>query len=262
MKKYALLGEDIKYSFSHITHQEIAKLANIDLRYDIISVAPQAFTGAVNRLKQGYDGFNITKPYKLKILPYLSQNHSKTQAVNTVKVLDGELIGYNTDGIGFMRSLEFHNIIIDGDCLILGAGGAARTLAYELDKVCDVFIYNRTKQKALDIIEDLKLKNTRWADLASLKPKIIINCTTLGLNNEMSLPEEVNLQNVQVFYDTIYNPPLTPMLRLAQELGKTAVNGLAMLFFQALEAQKIWNNINLNNKQISEALKNICGKVK
>ncbi|HHW89709.1 MAG TPA: shikimate dehydrogenase [Clostridiales bacterium] len=262
MKKYALIGENITYSFSHIVHQEIARLADIKLRYDILSVAPKAFVGAVNRLKQGYDGFNITKPYKLDILPFLSQNHSKTQAVNTVKVLGGELIGYNTDGLGFMRSLEYNNIDIDGDCLILGAGGAARTLAYELDKVCNVFIYNRTKQKVFDIINDLKLKNTCWTDLKSLKPKVIINCTTLGLNDEMCLPDEANLQNTQVFYDTIYNPPLTPMLKLAQKLGKTAVNGMGMLFFQALEAQKIWNNINLNQEQISEALENICDKVK
>lgn len=262
MKRYALLGHNIQYSFSPIVHQEIAKLAKLDLEYEIISIEPLAFLSAVDRLKQGYDGFNITKPYKLEILPYLNQNLSQTQAVNTVKVLDHELIGYNTDGVGFLQSLDYHNIDIKGDCLILGAGGAARTLAFELDKICNVFIYNRTQQKVFDIINELNLKNTQWADLNQIKPTIIINCTTLGLNNEMCLPDGLDLQDVQVFYDTIYNPPLTPFLQLGQRLGKTIINGLSMLFFQALEAQKIWNNISLSQDQISEALANICKKTK
>jgi shikimate dehydrogenase len=262
MKRYALIGHNIQYSFSPVVHQEIARLAGIDLRYEIMSIEPQSLAGAVNRLKQSYDGFNITKPYKLEILPFLSLNRSKTQAVNTVKIIDNELIGYNTDGAGFLESLKYHNIEINGDCLILGAGGAARTLAYELDKICDAYIYNRTKQKALDIIKELNLKNTQWADLEKIKPAVIINCTVLGLNSEICLPEGVNLDCVQVFYDTIYNPPLTPFLKLGKSMGKRAINGLSMLFFQALEAQKIWNGVNLNQKQISEALENICAKVR
>ncbi|HEY8423809.1 MAG TPA: shikimate dehydrogenase [Clostridia bacterium] len=262
MKRYALLGHNIQYSYSPIVHQEIARAANIDLEYDILSVEPQAFLGAVERLRQGFDGFNITKPYKLEITPYLSENRSPTQAVNTVKVDDGQLIGFNTDGVGFLRSLEYHNIDIKGDCLILGAGGAARSIAFELDKICDVYVYNRTKQKALDIIRDLNLKNTHWADLSVLKPSVIINCTTLGLNNEMCLPEGVNLEKTQVFYDTIYNPPMTPFLKLGESLGKIAINGLSMLFFQALEAQKIWNGIDLSQSQIRQALENICKKAR
>ncbi|HEY8419074.1 MAG TPA: shikimate dehydrogenase [Clostridia bacterium] len=262
MKRYALIGHNIQYSFSPVVHQEIARLAKIDLQYDLMSIEPQSLPGAVNRLKQGYDGFNITKPYKLDILPFLSINHSKTQAVNTVKIADDELIGYNTDGAGFLESLKYHNIQIHGDCLILGAGGAARTLAYELDKICNIYIYNRTKQKALDLIDELNLKNTHWAALNNINPYIIINCTVLGYNGELCLPEGVRLDDVQVFYDTIYNPPLTPFLKLGQSLGKTAINGLSMLFFQALEAQKIWNGVNLNQNQIREALENICAKVK
>ncbi|HEY8443426.1 MAG TPA: shikimate dehydrogenase [Clostridia bacterium] len=260
--RYALIGHNIEYSFSPVVHQEIAKIAKIDIEYEIMSIPPQALAGAVNRLKQGYNGFNVTKPYKLDILPFLAENRSKTQAVNTVQIIDNDLIGYNTDGIGFIQSLKYHDIKINGACLILGAGGAARTIAYELDKVCDVYIYNRTKQKALDIIDELKLKNTQWADLDKIKPEIIVNCTVLGLNNEMCLPEGVRLDDARVFYDTIYNPPLTPFLKLGESLGKTAINGLGMLFFQALEAQKIWNGIELNQEQISEALKNICAKVR
>lgn len=261
MKRYALIGRNIQYSYSPLVHQEIALSAGIHIEYSIMSIEPMAFIGAVDRLRSGYDGFNITKPYKTDILPYLSKNYSVTGAVNTVCVSSGDLIGYNTDGTGFLKSLEYHNIDISGEILILGAGGAARTLAYELDKLSKVYIYNRTITKAQAIIDELGLKNTHDADLNNLQPTVIINATTLGLNNEMSLPNGVKTERLQTVYDTIYNPACTPIMSWAKENGIKAVNGLAMLFFQALDAQKIWNGVELSKAQIIQTLKNIEAKI-
>ena len=261
MKRYALIGRKIEYSFSPIIHNEIASSAGIELEYSIMSIEPQSFIGAIDRLKNSYDGFNITKPYKSDILPYLSKNHSVTGAVNTVSIDSGELVGYNTDGIGFLQSLEYHNIDINGDVLILGAGGAARTLGYELDKLTNVYIYNRTQEKVISIIEELNLKNTALADFNNLSPKLIINATTLGLNSKMGLPQGVKTDKLQAVYDTIYNPSCTPLLSWAKSQNIKSVNGLAMLFFQALEAQKIWNGIDLPQKNILNILKNIEAKI-
>jgi shikimate dehydrogenase len=261
LKKYALIGRKIEYSYSAIVHKEIALSAGIELDYTVMSVEPQGFIGAVDRLKNAYDGFNITKPYKSEILPYLYKNHSVTGAVNTVSIDDGELIGYNTDGIGFLQSLKYHNIKIGKDVLILGAGGAARTLAYELDKLTDVYICNRTPEKVTSIINELNLKNTHIADLDKLSPSLIINATTLGLNNEMSLPQDIRTDRLNAVYDTIYNPCCTPLLDWAKKQGIKAVNGLGMLFFQALEAQKIWNNIRLTRAQIFDTIKNIEARI-
>ncbi len=261
MKKYALIGRNIGYSFSALVHQEIATGAEIELEYTIMSIEPEGFVAAINRLKSGFDGFNITKPYKSDILPYLYKNNSVTGAVNTVDIKNNELIGYNTDGTGFLKSLVYHNIKVDGDVLILGAGGAARTIAYELDKIADVFIYNRTTEKAKSIIDDLKLKNTYVADFDKLSPKLVINATTLGYNHEMSLPDYVKTDKLETVYDTIYNPKVTPIIDWANKREIRAVNGLAMLFFQALDAQKIWNGINLSQSQILEILKNLEARI-
>lgn len=257
LKRYALIGRKIEYSYSPIIHNKIASAAGIELEYSVMSIEPQSFIGAVDRLKNSYDGFNITKPYKSDILPYLYKNNSVSGAVNTVCITNGEFVGYNTDGIGFLQSLEYYNIDINGDVLILGAGGAARTLGYELDKLTNVYIFNRTPKKAVSIIEELKLNNTYIADLDNLSPKLIINATTLGLNNEMSLPREIKTDKLEAVYDTIYNPSCTPLLSWAKIQGVKAVNGLAMLFFQALEAQKIWNGINFSKTKILNILKNI-----
>lgn len=262
MKKYALIGQNIEYSYSPFVHNLITAEAGFESEYTLMSFDAVSLPAFVDRLKGGYDGFNVTKPFKQDIIPYLYTNNSQTGAVNTVDINAGILTGYNTDGTGFLHSLKFNNLDFYGkDVLLLGAGGAARAIAYELDKTCNVSIYNRTTDKVKIIIKELNLKNTNIADITSIKPHVIVNATTLGLKDEMSLPEGLNIDKLEIVYDTIYNPHMTPLLKWAKGCNKVYVNGLSMLLFQALEAQKIWQGITLSEKKIREIYKQLEAKI-
>lgn len=250
MKKFALIGHNISYSKSEILHKAIMDIAGVEGSYKIISIDRNQLGAAVSRLSQSFDGFNITKPFKTDILPYLTNSEDIGGAVNTVLISGGAMSGYNTDGEGFVRSLEYHDMDLRGkDVLILGAGGASRVIAYELDKIANVNIYNRNEDNARQLIAATGLTNTRLADLSTFVPEVVINVTPLGLNGEMSLPSAVRLDRLTAVYDTIYNPAVTPLMEWASERRIQAVNGSAMLVFQGLASQRIWQGIELSKAQ-------------
>ena len=129
MKKFCLLGHNISYSLSPLIHKRIYEATGFDATYELLSVSLDELPAAVEKLKS-YDGFNVTKPHKLNILPYLSGEHPLS--VNTVRVTGGRLYGYSTDGYGFTRDIKLRFGNVCGNALVLGAGGAARVVVEEL----------------------------------------------------------------------------------------------------------------------------------
>lgn len=208
----------------------------------------------------GFQGANITVPYKEAVVPYLeelSDSAKSVGAVNTI-VIDsaGRLVGHNTDGLGFMKDLDEHAIDVSSmDVLLLGAGGSARSVAHALlEKGClRLTILNRTKTKADDIANALAhnfpnaqlftgvlhkdtIKQLPHADL-------VINATSMGMLSTMdAMPwdENVSFTKSQVVYDLIYNPKKTKLLNKAEADGAKAINGLGMLVHQGALAFKIW----------------------
>lgn len=260
MKKIGLIGKNIYYSKSPELQNEMFRLKGIDAHYNLFSIDEAALPATVDRLRAEYLGFNVTQPYKLAIVDYLASEHGIGGAVNTVKVENGLMHGYNSDGIGFMRSLDYFGIDYTGkDVLMLGAGGAARTLAYMLDQTnnCNIYIYNRTTSKAEEVIRELKLKNAHIADLDELAPQMIINATTLGLHGEMSLPQGVKEDKLETVVDVNYNPICTPLLQWAYDKGYKTCNGMGMLVFQAIESQRIWfgHDLDYTQQEIEKLLK-------
>ncbi len=249
MKKYLVIGNPISHSLSPKLHNYWLKQNNIDAIYDKIKLEEDGIKKIVQDIKtQKIAGCNVTVPFKKKIIPFLdtlSFEAEKTQSVNTIIFEKGNLIGHNTDIVGFNKAIKALNFDMkDKKILILGAGGVVPSIIYALKgmDVMEITISNRTKQKA----ENLKIlfKNLNvieWGNLSEFD--VVINATSLGLNNEKINLNFSNAGKGKLFYDVIYNPFETTFLKEAKELGNKTENGGAMFIYQASEAFKLWHGI-------------------
>ncbi len=242
-KKLALIGKDISYSLSPLIHNEIFKAMDYDATYELFSVSKDELPSIVKKLRAEYVGFNITKPHKQNILPYLDETMLKS--VNTVRVDCGKLHGFSTDGYGFTRDIKIcFGANVGGTALVLGAGGVARVIVEELKKLeFNVYIRNRTESKAKELADEF---GASVAD-ESIKPDLVVNCTSYGFNkgeNPAFITDEngnrrclFDDSKLKWIYDTIYSPPVTEFL--ASFPRAESANGLGMLILQAIEADRI-----------------------
>lgn len=265
MKKLYLIGKSLKHSISPLIHNKILSNFGIDAVYSNVELSDfEKLKEFVEMVKKDEDvvGFNITIPYKEDILEFcdeVSEDVKIIQAANTVKKENGKLKAYNTDWIGFKRSLEEVGIDIkDKRILILGAGGAAKACIYGLYKMGaeEIFVANRTYEKAESLREQYKefvdIEILKWSEIDSFNSDIVINTTPIGMfpDTEKS-PLKALSGSVRFVYDMIYNPPKTKLLKMAETNGKISLNGLKMLIYQAVEAEKIWFGIGDDRELVS-----------
>jgi len=248
---YGVIGNPVKHSFSPKMHSLAFQECGINAVYLPFLIQeiqlPQlldAFTVS------GVQGFNITIPFKEKIVPYLdllSEEAAMLQSVNTVIQTAEGWKGYSTDGNGFIRSLTVADISIKGKRVLLaGAGGAARAIAVSLALagVSELVIVNRTPKKADNLAELLRstFPNLRISTIlpTDLRSDIVINTTSVGMHdNGCPLPDTV-LNHCRQVVDIIYNQPVTPLLKKAAERSIPYMNGIDMLLYQGIEAFEIW----------------------
>ena len=244
MKKFAVIGNPISHSFSPILHNIVYKKLNIKADYIKIEIVPENLFKFIQTNK--FNGLNVTIPYKEKVLSMLTEIDKSSKIIGAVNCISGKK-GFNTDWMGFLKSMEINNIKLEGkDCLILGAGGAARAIAYALYKANarSINFKNRTKKKLNYILRWINsfFKNNK----INSNPDIIINCTSLGMYPQINeSPFEINnINNNQILIDTIYNPMITNWLRKGEKKGLKTIGGLDMLIAQALYSINIWFGIN------------------
>lgn len=244
MKKFALLGHDIGYSLSPKIHACIYRHFGIHASYTLLSVPREELPAAVKTLR-AYDGFNVTKPYKLDILRYLDADKSGIGTVNTVVSDNGRLTGYTTDGFGFMRHLDMMYGSPRGRrCLVLGAGGVARIIVPELVAAgAEVYIFNRTEARAVELAGACGCGVLRQTEVSDCRPQIIINCTSCGLKRGENPLPPIDMTELEFAYDTIYSPPVTDFMKSCAPFARTE-NGLGMLILQAIKADEYLLKIN------------------
>ncbi|BCS80713.1 shikimate dehydrogenase [Anaerocellum diazotrophicum] len=279
MKKLFLIGKSLKHSISPFIHNRILSEFEIDAIYSNLELSDtEELKEFVEMVKKDKDvvGFNITIPYKEDILKFcdeVSEDVRIIKAANTVKKEDGKLLAYNTDWIGFKKSLEDRGVDVkDKKILVLGSGGAAKACIYGLYRMGakEVFVANRTYEKAerlKEVLQDiLKILPIEWLRRYEFKYDIIINTTSVGMfpnieNNPFDF--EIYEQSPPVFvYDMIYNPLKTAFLKEAEKRGIKTENGLKMLVYQAVEAEKIWfGDIDIVSNLIAEILNQCERKV-
>ena len=249
MNKYLVIGNPINHSLSPKLQNYWLKENNIDATYDKIKLEDHEIKNFIQDIKgQKIAGCNVTVPFKKTVIPFLdklSPEADQTQSVNTITFDNGNLVGHNTDIAGFDTAIRKLNFSLKNKrVLILGAGGVVSSIIYALKNmhVQEIIISNRTRQKA----ESLKvlfnnLKILEWGNLIDFD--MVINATSLGLNNEKINLDFSSFGKNKLFYDVIYNPHETHFLKLGKQLGNMTENGKTMFIYQALEAFKLWHKI-------------------
>ena len=249
MKKYLVIGNPIDHSLSPKLQNWWLKENNIDAKYDKIKLEDHEIQNFIQTIKeQKIAGCNVTVPFKKTVIPFLdklSPEAEHTQSVNTITFDNGHLVGHNTDIAGFDSAIRKLNFSVNGKkVLILGAGGVVPSIIFALKNmnVQEITISNRTKEKA----ENLKvlfnnIKILEWGNLTDFH--MVINATSIGLNNEKINLNFLSSGNDRLFYDVIYNPQETQFLKMGKQLGYKTENGKTMFVYQALEAFKLWHKI-------------------
>ena len=263
MKKYVVIGNPIDHSLSPILHNHWLKENNIDAIYDKIKLEENDIKNFINKIKKKeLAGCNVTVPFKKSVIPFLdklSLEANQTQSVNTIILEDNFLIGHNTDIVGFQKAIQNLNYTVkDKEIFILGAGGVTPSIIFALNKMgaAKITISNRTQEKAEKLKKQFQNINViEWGKLPDFN--IIINTTSIGLNNETINLDFSNSMRDKLFYDVIYNPIETNFLKEGKKLGNKIENGKLMFIYQALEAFKLWHGVEPQvNNQTLKLLKN------
>ena len=250
-KNYLIIGNPVEHSLSPKIHNFWFNENNINSVYKKETLTENMLGDLVKKIKEGdVSGANVTIPFKQKIIPYLdklSDLANKTQSVNTLYKKDNLVIGDNTDVYGFSQSVLNQKISLKNkDALILGAGGVVPSVIIALENLSigKIYIKNRTYEKLLKLEKIFtNIKPLEWDQ--EIECDIVINATSLGLKSDDKINLNFNnIKNKIIFYDTIYNPPMTNFLKIAQEKGHIIVNGKLMLLLQAQKAFEIWTGIN------------------
>ncbi|ADY74166.1 Shikimate dehydrogenase [Desulfurobacterium thermolithotrophum DSM 11699] len=253
---YGIIGYPVKHSLSPLMQTAAFKALGIDAVYVPFEVEPENLGEAVRGLRAlNVKGFNVTVPFKENVIEYLDfvdEDAEFLGAVNTVKIEDGKLTGYNTDADGFLKSLIEEGVELKGKKITMfGAGGAARAVGYAVLKGGAKFlnIVNRNFSKGKIVGELLGKRGNvlvfplREDSVATLlkDTDIIINTTSVGMKPDDPLLFDYSLipEGITVV-DIIYNPAETLLLKAAKEKGCKIVNGLGMLIYQGAIAFEIW----------------------
>ena len=273
MSRYiGLIGYPLKHSISPYFQQAALDYYRLNICYEAWETDPAQLQDRVNDLRKPQNvGANVTVPYKEAVLPLLDEVDdlaSSIGAVNTIVKNDDRLLGFNTDAYGFIEALdkEGHFAPEGKRVVTLGAGGVARAVGFTLvqRKVASLAItdgiFERASALAKNLVgyikgassslKDLKPGVTafQWQNLSSARTfnncDLIVHCTTIGMKDspqegQSPLSLEVIPKNVLV-YDVVYNPWLTPLLRLAQKAGANILAGLPMLVYQGAASFKLW----------------------
>ncbi len=276
-KIFGVIGHPIGHSLSPVMHNAAFKELGLDYRYEAYDVTPEGLEKFLMlRHTPPFGGLNATVPHKVAAIKYmdvLDESAKLAGAVNTIKFDGRKTTGYNTDGIGCVRALEEAGEKISGKrILVLGAGGAARAIAYAcITGGASVTLSNRTREKAMRLAQEIreKTKNTVVVvnyEEKSLKDAIsrtdaVINTTTVGMMPHVAdspLPASV-LESRVVVMDIVYNPQETRLLQDAKAAGCKTVDGIGMLVHQGAESLKIWLGVDAPTAAMKAAVEKELG---
>jgi shikimate dehydrogenase len=268
--KYAVIGNPVAHSKSPQIHAEFARQSGQDISYQRLLSPIDAFeTTARNFFDQGGSGLNVTLPFKREAWELVNPQGYAVDAVavNTIKQVDGKLLGYNTDGIGLLRDLrENLKCRLEGKrILLMGAGGATYGVMEPLlrEQPDHLVVVNRTLEKALKLVghfnavEGIPLRSISglaYPDLGSDQFDVIINATSAGLSDAMPpLPESVFASGA-LAYDMVYGK-ITSFLAFARTRGARTTDGIGMLVEQAAESFYIWRGVRPQTAPVIELLR-------
>ena len=271
----AVIAKPIRHSISPFIHNHAYQLTATNAVYLAWEVAEEQVEQSLQQLRVlDMLGANISMPYKKKVLPYLDQVDESAQligSVNTIVQKDGCLTGYNTDGLGFLKSLPKTFSIKDKKLVLLGAGGAATAIILEAIRqgVAEIHLFVRPESlakyqatyspltEALSfsiVLHDLSRRDQVNAMMVGTD--LLINATGLGMDGvSLPVPKDFTFPKGCLVADLAYFPAKTPFLQLAEEQELQTVNGLGMLFHQAALAFELMTEKTFPEQEVWQALK-------
>ena len=270
-----LIGSPVTHSLSPLMHNTAFKKLELDYAYLAFDVDTENLEDGVKAMKTlNASGFNVTMPIKESILPYLDELSREAKligAVNTVKNINGRLKGYNTDGMGYVKSLNEEGFEVGKKKFVLvGAGGAARSVAIQLaiESVREIVIFNRDRDKADEICQiirenfhDVEVKTSELNDeflrRELINADVFVNCTPLGMgpHEEKSVIEDPEfLREDLVVSDLVYHPIKTRLIKIAETKGCEIVTGIGMILWQGAYAFKIWTGEEMPMEAVRKAI--------
>jgi shikimate dehydrogenase len=279
MKKFGLLGYPLEHSVSPFIHQKLFALTGLaDCEYGLYEVKPDELSQKAGVIKE-LQGFNVTIPYKVEIIPFLDaldESAARYGSVNCVKT-GGGIVGYNTDVYGFLKSIEMLGASLESKTLLLGCGGVGRMMAVEAalagaeltiairHDVSEEKAAGRISSEIRDIVSasggvaDWRTIKITYADRLNISNNydLLLNATPSGLYpniDEMPVVSDI-LGRVKYVFDAVYNPSPTKLVAEAQKRGIKALDGLAMLVYQAAKAEEIWNSVSVSEEELAEIIK-------
>lgn len=273
-----MFGDPVEHSLSPVMHNAAYKALGMDCEYHKFRVTPDDLEGAIKGARaMGFGGLNLTIPLKEKALGIVEPDTMAQAigAVNTIEFSDDTIagitgiVGHNTDGIGAVKALAASGVDIPGSrVLILGAGGAARAVAYQLAKDgARVTIANRTLGKAQELAGNVRsvgdANGTSLEELPGLTADadIIINTTSVGMHpdTDRTLVTADMMHAGQVIFDIVYSPLNTRLLLEAKKAGAVTIDGIRMLVLQGAESFRIWTGIEPPVGVMEQAVRDVLG---
>lgn len=268
-----LIGNPVEHTLSPMIHNTLAKMLGINLAYVPFLVEEGGLTKAVEGAYElNLLGMNVTVPHKSAVIGLLKEVDDLAQqigAVNTLVRCEGGYKGYNTDMSGLFRAMQTEHIRIKGEnVLLLGAGGAARAVAF-LCAECEakkIYICNRTQEKAQAIEKEIKLQKEdveiralTYEQLKDLSEDsfLAVQCTSVGLHpnvTDVVLADGPIYDRIHTGVDLIYRPYETQFMKLVKAHGGRTMNGLKMLLYQGIIAFELWNDCDVTEEQAEPIL--------
>lgn len=266
-RKFCIIGESLKHTMSPPIHKRLFELSGKPSEYSVMEIPKDDFNSSIDKLNQ-LDGYNITIPYKVDIIPLingLDKTAKRYGAVNCVYNKNGVSTGYNTDVYGFLRSLKSGGGNLGGKVVLLGCGGVGRMMAIEAclaDSDLTIAVLKRSIPKAEKVAKDIKFlcPDTKVTittlDNINGKFDLMINSTPVGMypkSKACPVSDDI-IKNVSCVFDAIYNPVETVLIKKAKSYGKIAIGGMAMLVWQAVVAHEIWDNASYKESDIKKLI--------
>lgn len=255
IKKFAVIGHPIGHTMSPFIHNRLFKLSGIEAEYTKLDIAPENLADEYNKVLSKLDGYNITIPHKQNIIPLIDEIDEKAKmygSVNTVANIDGVAKGYTTDPDGFLKALDAAEITLDGRVVILGCGGVARTMAYEV-VLKGLPLLFAVRKEDVEIAKSLckEIENTVKGakvsfcliDELSGDIDVLVNATPLGMFPKVDVQpvSDSVINRCASVFDAVYNPLETVLIKKALANGAKAVGGMSMLVWQAVVAHEKWD---------------------
>jgi len=262
-KLVMLLGYPLEHTLSPIMHNRLFDKLDMDYCYWPVEVGEQDLKAVFSGLlKMNVAGFNVTMPHKIRIMDLIDEVDPLADAigaVNTICIQDGRTKGYNTDGVGFVKSIEekFKLSVVGKKVFMIGCGGAGRAISMTLAAKGCKRIYLRSRRTSA--VEALCIDiNRRFEGCSAVAPNepertaetlrgcdVLINAGSVGmhpLEDQMPIDAELLFRDL-IVADVVYNPRMTRLLEAAKKAGCKTINGLGMLVYQGQESFRLWTGV-------------------